>query len=142
MTIAFTRRSYSRRVARLAVVALLALAVLVAGCGGGGTRKPPLSKQAFVAKADAICARAKTRTGLLARLRALRPPRTDADLYARWLKAERDALEAEKPQKDTPGGPLFDPDVAKIVAAGKIAGYARRMGARTCAERAIATMPP
>jgi hypothetical protein len=129
-------------VARLAIVPLIALAVLVAGCGGGGTRKPPLSNRAFVAKADAICARAKTRTGLLARLRALRPPKSYPDLYAHWLKAERDALEAEKPPKDTSGEPLFDPDIAKIVAAGKIAGYARRMGAQTCAERAIATMPP
>src|SRR6187549_3747962 len=142
MTIAFTRRSYSRRVARLAVVPLLALAVLASGCGGGGTRKPPLSKHAFVAKADAICARARTRTGLLARLRGLRPPQTYADLYAHWLKAERDALAAEAPLKDTSGEPLCDPDVAKIVAASKSAGYARRMGAETCAKRAIATMPP
>jgi hypothetical protein len=139
MTIAFTRRSYSRRVARL-VVPLLALAVLVAGCGGGSTRKPPLSRQAFVAKANAICARAKTRVGLLARLHSLRPPTAYKDLYGHWLKAERDAIEAEKLPKPTPGQPLFDPDVAKIVAAGKIAGYARRMGAGTCAKRAIATM--
>jgi hypothetical protein len=142
MTIAFTRRSYSRPVARLAVP-LLALVVLLAGCGGGGTRKPPLSKQAFAAKANAVCARATTRTGLLARLRALRPPKAYQGLYAQWLKAERDALEADKPPKQTLTStvPLFDPKVAKVVAAGKIAGYARRMGAQTCAKRAIATMP-
>jgi hypothetical protein len=122
--------------------ALLVLAVLLAGCGGGGTRKPPLSQQAFVAKADGICARAKTRTGLLARLRALRPPRAYEDLYAHWLKAQKDAIEAEKPLRHEPNKPLFDPDVAKIVAAGKIAGYARRLGARTCAKRATGTMPP
>jgi hypothetical protein len=59
------------------------------------------------------------------------------------LKAERDALEADKPPKQTLTStvPLFDPKVAKVVAAGKIAGYARRMGAQTCAKRAIATMP-
>jgi hypothetical protein len=143
MTIAFTRRSYSRDVARLAVP-LLALAVLLAGCGGGGTRKPRLSKQAFAAKANAICARATTRTGLLARLHALRPPEAYQDLYSRWLKAEKDALEADKPPKmtTTEPEPLFDAEVAKVVAAGKIAGYARRMGAQTCAQRAIATMPP
>ena len=128
--------------ARLAVP-LLVLAVLLAGCGGGGTRKPPLSKQAFAAKANGICARARTRTGLLARLRALRPPKAYQDLYVHWLKAEKDALAADKPPEETPKEPqpLFDPDIAKIVAAGKIAGYARRMGARTCAKRAIATMP-
>ena len=121
---------------------MLLLVVVLAGCGGGGTRKPPLSKQAFVAKADGICARARTRTGLVARLRALRPPKAYEDLYAHWLKAERDALEAEKPTRHEPDEPLFDPEVAKIVAAGKIAGYARRLGASTCAKRAIGTMPP
>ena len=106
------------------------------------TRKPPLSRNAFIAQANRICARAKTRTGLLARLHALRPPEADKELYGRWLKAERDALEAEKPPKVEPKEPLFDPAVARTVAAGKIAGYARRLGAATCAKRAIGTMPP
>ena len=126
--------------ARLAL-ALLVLA-LVAGCGGGTPRKPPLSRSAFIAQANGICARAKTRTGLLARLHALRPPQAGKELYARWLKAERDALEAEKPLKFEPKEPLFDPGVARTVAAGKIAGYARRLGATICAKRAIGTMPP
>ena len=112
--------------------------VLVAGCGGGTTRKPPLSRSAFIAQAN----RATTRTGLLARLHALRPPEAGKELYARWLKAERDALEAEKPLKVEPKEPLFDPGVGRTVAAGKIAGYARRLGATTCAKRAIGTMPP
>lgn len=115
---------------------------LVAGCGGGTTRKPALSRSAFIAQANRICARATTRTGLLARLHALRPPETDKELYARWLKAEREGLEAEKPLKVEPKKPLFDPDVARTVAAGEIAGYARRLGATTCAKRAIGTMPP
>ena len=126
--------------ARLALP-LLVLA-LVAGCGGGTTRKPPLSRGAFIAQANRICAQSKTRTGLLARLHALRPPEADKELYARWLKAERDALEAEKPPKVKPKEPLFDPGVGRIVAAGKSAGYARRLGAATCAKRAIGTMPP
>jgi hypothetical protein len=118
------------------------LAALLAGCGGSTARKPPLSKRAFVAEANRICAQARTRTGRLARLHALRPPVGDEDLYAYWLKAERDALEATKSIRKKPEKPLFDPDVAATVAQGKIAGYARRLGAATCAKRAIATMPP
>jgi hypothetical protein len=121
---------------------VVVVATLLASCGGGTTRKPPLSKQAFVAKANSICTQARTRAGLVARLRALRPPAADEELYARWLKAEKDALEAEKPPQDQPEHPLFDPEVAGVVAAGKIAGYARRLGAIACAKRAIGTMPP
>jgi hypothetical protein len=126
-------------VARLAVPLLVV--VLLAGCGGGTTRKPPLSRHAFVAAADRICARATTQSGRLARLRALRPPTADKDLYALWLKAEKDALAADKPPAENPKHPLLDPGVAKVVAAGKIAGYARRLGASTCAKRTIGTMP-
>jgi hypothetical protein len=127
--------------ARLAFPFVL-LAALLAGCGGGTTRKPSLSKRAFVAEANRICAQARTRTGRLARLHALRPPAGDEDLYAYWLKAEKDALEATKPTRKEPEKPLFDPDVGETVAEGKIAGYARRLGAATCANRTIATMPP
>ena len=126
--------------ARLALP-LLVLA-LAAGCGDRTTRKPPLSHSALVARANGICARAKTNTGLLARLHALRPPETDKELYARLLKAEKDALEAGKPPKAEPKDPLFDPGVARTVAAGKISGYARRLGATACAKRAIGTMMP
>jgi hypothetical protein len=126
---------------RLALAVVL-LAVLLAGCGGRSARKPPLSKRAFVAEANRICSQARTRTGLLARLRALRPPMGDEDLYAHWLKAEKEALEATKPVRTKPEKPLFDPDVAETVAAGKIAGYARRLGAAACAKRTIVTIPP
>jgi hypothetical protein len=128
-------------VARLALSVVL-LAVLVAGCGGGTARKPPLSKRAFVAAANRICAQARTRTGRLARLHALRPPAGDEDLYAHWLKAEKDALEATKPRRKEPEKPLFDPNVQETVAEGKVAGYARRLGAATCVKRTIGTMPP
>lgn len=123
------------------ILALLLLAALLAGCGDGTARKPPLSKRAFAAKANAICAKARTRTGLLARLHALRPPLGDEDLYAQLLKAERDALEAAKPPRKKPETPLFDPGVAQTVAEGKIAGYARRLGAVTCAKRTTAPLP-
>jgi hypothetical protein len=121
---------------------VLLLATLLAGCGGGTARKPPLSKRAFAAKANQICAKARMRTGLLARLHALRPPVGEEDLYAQWLKAERDALAAAKPPRQKPKTPPFDPGVATTVAEGKIAGYARRLGALTCAKRTIATIPP
>ena len=119
---------------------LLVLALL-AGCGGGTSRKPSLSQSAFAAQANRICAHAKTRTGLLARLHGLRPPEADRDLYAHWLRAEKDTLDAGKPPKAKPKEPLFDRDVARTVAAGKIAGYARRLGADVCAKRANVTMP-
>jgi hypothetical protein len=127
--------------ARFVLPALL-LAALLAGCGGGTARKPPLSKRALAAEADQICAHARTRTGRLARLRALRPPVEEEDLYAHWLKAEKDALQATKPPHRKPEEPLFDPKVGETVAEGKIAGYARRLGAATCAKRTIATIPP
>jgi hypothetical protein len=122
--------------------AFVLLAVLLAGCGGSTARKPPLSKRVFVTEANRVCAQARTRTGRLARLRALRPPVGDKELYAHWLKAEQDALEATKPLRKEPEKPLFDPDVAETVAAGKVAGYARRLGATTCAKRTIATIRP
>jgi hypothetical protein len=124
------------------VLPALLLGALLAGCGGGTARKPPLSKRALAAKADQICAHALTRTGRLARLRALRPPAGEEDLYAHWLKAEKDALQATKPQHRKPEEPLLDPKVGETVAEGKIAGYARRLGAATCAKRTIATIPP
>jgi hypothetical protein len=127
--------------ARLAVSAL-ALAVLLAGCGGGGARKPSPSKSAFITEVNRICAQARTRTGRLARLRALRPPVGEEDLFGQWLKAERDALEAIRPTRKEPEPPLFDPEVAQTVAEAKIAGYARRLGAETCARRATGRIPP
>jgi hypothetical protein len=121
---------------------VLAIAVLVAGCGGGHSRKPRLSKATFVKETNRICANATTRSGRLARLRALRPPKADEDLYAKWLKAEKDANDAIEPAKQPPSEPVFDPGIPLVIAEGKVAGYARRLGATECAKRAIGTMPP
>jgi len=127
--------------ARLALP-LLVVALVLAGCGGSKRPKPRLSAKEFVGQADAICAHARTRSGLLARLHTLRPPMAYDDLYAHWLKAEKDALDAAKPPKKPPVEPLFDPRVPLTIAEGKIAGYARRLGAEECAKRAGGTMPP
>jgi len=115
------------------VVLLLAFALLVAGCGSGHAAKPRLSVKAFRAEASRICAEARTHAGRLARLRKLRPPLQAEDLYARWLRAERDAVEAAKPPEETTTQPLFDARVPLAIAEGKIAGYARRLGVAACA---------
>jgi hypothetical protein len=122
------------------VVAALLVAVL-AGCGGH-ERKPPPSKAAFAKEADGICAKATTRSGRVARLRALRAPTGLEDLYSHWLRAERDALELAKPRKAEPRPEDPDPAVSVAIAQGKIAGYARRLGAEGCAKGATGTLPP
>jgi len=114
------------------LLGLLALALVVTACGGKHPATPPLSPGAFRAEADRVCERAKTHAGRLAGLRKLRPPLADEDLYAHWLKAERDAIEAAKPPRHTSAQPLFDSRIALTVAEGKIAGYARRLGAARC----------
>ena len=96
----------------------------------------------FVASADAICAKATTRGGRLARLRALRAPASAVDLYAHWLTAEQDARSAAVALADPSKKTELDPAVALAIAEGKITGYARRLGAETCASRATGTMPP
>jgi hypothetical protein len=112
--------------------ALVALVLVLAGCGGGHKPKPHLSVQAFRADASRICAETKTHAARLARLRKLRPPVQDEDLYARWLKAERDAVQAVKPPRRAQTQPLFDDRIPLVVAEGKIAGYARRLGVTEC----------
>ena len=121
----------------------LALLVVfaLAGCGGS-ERKPAPTKAAFVKAADAICATATTRSGRVARLRALRAPSGMEDLYSHWLTAERDALEAVKPRKHPPKPDDPDPAVVLAIAQGKITGYARRLGAEGCARSATGTLPP
>ena len=114
------------------VVPLLAAALLLASCGGGHKAKPRLTGKAFRVQADAVCAETKTHEERLARLRTLRPPAVDDDLYAGWLKAERDAIEAARPPKQPVTEPLFDPHIPVTIAEGKIAGYARRLGAAAC----------
>jgi len=123
------------------LVALLVLLVL-AGCGGSGHRRPAPTKAEFAASADAICAQATTRAGRLAKLHGLRAPSGMNDLYAHWLNAEKDALDAVEPRKRPPKEGEPDPAVALAIAEGKIAGYARRLGADGCAASATGTLPP
>jgi hypothetical protein len=118
--------------ARSALPLLLAAAILAAGCGGDHARRPPLSASAFRTQADRICVETRTHAARLARLHKLRPPTVDKDLYAHWLMAEADAVAAAKPPRQRPKKPPFDPGIALTVAEGKIAGYARRLGARAC----------
>jgi hypothetical protein len=114
--------------------AAVGLCVALGGCGGGHSRvaRAPTRAQ-FVARADNACAEATSRSELYAGLRVLRPPAGEEDVYARWLKAVQDTLGGEKPPAD--------PGVTLAIAEGKVAGYARRMGAETCAKRTIGTMP-
>ena len=116
------------------------LCLVLAGCGSGQYELPPPTRSAFVADANRICATATTRAERVAGLRALRAPAGDEALYARWLRAEEDAVAAAKPAEDRlkDGG---DPLVLLAIAEGKAAGYARRTGAETCAKRIIGTMP-
>jgi hypothetical protein len=124
---------------KLAVAALVLFAV---GCGGGKHASPPLPRSSFLAEANRICAEATTHGSRLARLRALHPPAGDADLFAHWLTAERDARAAAAALAKGGGKAKLDPGVALVIAEGKIAGYARRLGVQTCAQRTTGTMPP
>jgi nitrous oxide reductase accessory protein NosL len=124
------------------LLAAVALALALAGCGSGKRASPPLSPRAFVAEADRICAQATTRRGRLARLRALHPPASVADVYSHWLTAERDAITAAVALRDPSKKTELDPTVALVVADGKVTGYAKLLGAETCARRRSVTMPP
>jgi hypothetical protein len=128
---------------RTQALAGVGLCLALAACGSAKREPGPPTKREFLAGANGICAESTTRGTRVARLGALRPPAGTDDLYARWLRAERDALEATKSlahagEKKT----KLDPAVALAIAEGKIAGYARRMGATRCAQRTIGTMPP
>src|SRR2546423_13554965 len=126
MTIAFTGRSYSRRVTRHAL-ALAALGLVLAACGGRHPGNPPLSVRAFRVQANRICVTARSHADRLAKLRRLHPAAPDKDIYAHWLKAESDAVKAVRPLRHKPAKPVFDPRVPLAIAEGKIAGYARRL---------------
>jgi hypothetical protein len=93
--------------------------------------KPRVTREHFRAQASRVCAQAASHAARLEGLRKLRPPLGDEDVYARWLKAERDAIEAAEPPREVPH-PLFDARIALTIAEGKISGYARRLGARAC----------
>ncbi len=122
--------------------AAIAAVTVLAGCGGSATvSEPPPAPAAFAAAADAVCSSAQTRDGRVARLRGLRPPAGSEDVYAHWLRAEQDALNAVASMQDRSPDREGDPLVPLLAAEGKIAGYARRLGADTCAETAGGTMP-
>lgn len=118
--------------ARYALV-LAGLSLVLAACGGRHPGKPPLSVRAFRVQANRTCVTARSHADRLAKLRRLHPPAADKDIYAHWLKAESDAVKAVKPRRHESAKPLFDPRVPLAIAEGKIAGYARRLGATKCA---------
>jgi hypothetical protein len=118
------------------------IALFAAGCGSGHRAAQLPSKADFVAAADRICAEATTRSGRVAQLRALRAPAALVDLYGHWLTAERDALTATRARTNPSVKIDLDPEVALVIAEGKIAGYSRRLGAQTCTRRATGRMPP
>jgi hypothetical protein len=144
MTIAFTARSYSRVVVRKLVL-VVALAALLAGCGGSGHvrhgQRP--TKAGFAIAADQVCHTAKTHRTRLAGLRPLVPkvPLAELDLYRRWLSAERLAVAAGDVLTGRKKGGRMDPLVELAIARGKIAGFARRLGAGVCAVTPRVTMP-
>ncbi len=112
----------------------------LAGCGNGHGRSVPLTARALAQAADSVCRHATTRSDLIARLHALRPPQAEQDLYSRWLSAERDALALARARAHAKRA--LDPRVILAIDEGKIAGYARRLGADECARRAAGTLPP
>jgi hypothetical protein len=100
---------------------LLALALLAAGCGGGGSR---LSKQELVAKADAICTDYNAKFNALGqpnsmdelksfadkalpiakegreKLGELKPPKVIEDTYNEWLAEGDKAVDAIERLRD------------------------------------------
>jgi hypothetical protein len=127
---------------RSAAVGLAVLAV--AGCGGTAGKRsgPMLSRNEFLARVNRVCRKASTHTDRLAGLGGIRSPAAIKDLYGHWLAAERDALaaakELEHPAEESEG----DPIVRLTIAEGKIAGYARRLGAHACDQPQAGTMQP
>ena len=128
---------------KLALASTCVLAL--AACGGSAhVRKGPLpTKAAFAAAADRVCRTAKTHRGRLAGLRKLtgQVPLDEQDLYRHWLGAERLAIRAGDvlTGRKKPGN--VDPLVELAIARGKIAGYARRLGAGVCVPAPEVTMP-
>jgi len=127
---------------RSAAVALAVLAL--AGCGhtAGGGSPAVVSHGEFVAQANRVCRDMSTRAGRIAGLSRIRPPAADKDLYADWLAAEREALAAATELENPTDRPEGDPLVPLTIAEGKVAGYARRLGAHACEEPQAGTIPP
>jgi hypothetical protein len=128
----------------------MAVAVL-AGCGSqavGGKR--PVTHAELIARANSVCRQARVDSDPVTYralgLRRLRSPLADKDLYGHLVGAAQEALAAERAvadaRKDGVGGSVPIELVAPVaVAEGKIAGYARRLGADECA-RPLGTLPP
>ena len=134
-------------------VAATALAVAgLAACGGqtaGGKR--PVTHAELVARANSVCRQARVNgdpvTYRALGLRRLRSPLADKDLYGHLVGAAQDAVVAQRAvaeaRKDGIRGQVPIKLVAPIaVAEGKIAGYARRLGANECIRPAAGTLPP
>jgi hypothetical protein len=122
----------------------LAVAVL-AGCGGKSGRGPSAvaSRTELAAQANRICQTAARQRDRVDALRRLRPSPADKELFVRWLRAEREALDAAKSlAKPSSEAPDVDPLLVLTIAEGKIAGYARRLGAEACSRVGAGRMPP
>jgi hypothetical protein len=120
----------------------VALVLVVAACGGSRAhRGPPQTRAAFAAAADQVCREAKTHRARIVGLRKLRPPLVEQDLYFHLLNAEHLAVDASKKLGHPSKEGAADPLVQLAIARGKIAGYARRLGADACAGAPAVTMP-
>jgi hypothetical protein len=118
--------------------------VILAACGGSthGRRGPPPTKAEFAAAANHVCRTTETHRGRIAELRKLssRVPLAEQDLYRHWLVAERLAVHAADVIAGRKKEGQVDPLVELAIARGKIAGYARRLGARMCIAAPGVTM--
>lgn len=147
---------------RLALLFALVLAIVVAGCGGGGGGGDRLSKDEYVAQADAICKEVEQKgdaieepTSLedvgrfvdealpvfddgLDRLRELRPPAELQDAVDDWLATGNETRDLLEELKDAAG----DGDAAKVQELGgkgedldkKSDDLARQIGLEECAN--------
>lgn len=134
---------------RTRAAGLVLVVAALAGCGGneGGRSSRPLSHAELVERANAGCMEARGRADAaaarLAALRRLHPPLADQDTFAHLLAAARKEVDARSTLAvaETPDE-RADATVSLAVAAGKLTGYARRLGAEECAERAAGTLRP
>jgi hypothetical protein len=121
---------------------VVVLVALVAACGGSRAHKgPPQTKASFAAAADQVCRQAKTHGARIAGLRKLRPPLVEQDLYFHLMNAEHLAADAVKRLEHPSKEGEEDPVVQLAIAHGKVAGYARRLGANVCVKVPAVTMP-
>jgi hypothetical protein len=134
------------------VGATVAAVAVLAGCGssaGGGRR--PVTHSELVARANSVCKQARVNADPVmyraVGLRRLRAPLADKDVYAHLVGAAQDALAADRAlAKAKKAGDAGETPlklvVPVVVAEGKIAGYARRLGADECIAPAKGTLPP